>query len=217
MTYDVKSARKDLYQPKQEPSLIEVDTARFLMIEGTGNPNQEEGEYALAVETLYAFSYTIKMNKTALANLPGYVDYVVAPLEGLWWFDDSRLASDVAAHKDAFRWIMMIRQPDFIGSKEFETAQAAVMKKKPHLKASQVRFQAYTEGKAVQAMHVGPYDEEPKTLSSMRRYLDEIGEREALGSLSPEGILRTHHEIYLSDPRKTEPEKRKTVLRHPLS
>jgi hypothetical protein len=217
MAYDVKMARKDLYQPRQEPSLIDVKTAWLLMIEGKGNPNEEQGEYALAVETLYALSYAIKMNKTALANLPGYVDYVVAPLEGLWWFDDPNLAFDVAVHKDAFRWIMMIRQPDFIGPKEFETARAAVMKKKPHLKASQVRFQAYTEGKAVQAMHVGPYDDEPKTLSSMRRYLDEIGEREALGSLSPEGILRTHHEIYLSDPRKTAPEKRKTVLRHPLS
>lgn len=217
MAYDLKQAFKELYQPGQAPSLIDVPTARFLMIEGQGNPNEATGEYALAVETLYALSYAIKMNKTALTNIPGYVDYVVAPLEGLWWFDDSRLAFNVAAHKDLFRWIMMIRQPDFLGTTEFETTKAAITKKKPHLLIGRVRFQAYTEGKSVQAMHLGPYDTEPATLSVMRRFLETRGEKEALGELSPEGILRTHHEIYLSDPRKTPPEKRKTVLRHPLS
>lgn len=217
MPYDVKLALKDLYQPKTTPSLVVVPTARFLMIEGKGNPNDEAGEYALAVETLYAFSYAIKMNKADLANIQGYVDYVVSPLEGLWWFDDSHLAFDVSAHKEQFRWIMMIRQPDFIGIREFETAKTAVKKKKPHLPADSVRFQWYTEGKSVQAMHLGPYDEESNTLFAMRRFLEEAGEQEALGTKSPEGILRTHHEIYLSDPRKTPPEKMKTVLLHPLS
>lgn len=217
MPYDVKQALKDLYQPGTTPSLVAVPTARFLMIEGKGNPNEPAGEYAMAVETLYALSYAIKMNKTELANIKGYVDYVVSPLEGLWWFDDPNLAFDVSAHKDSFRWIMMIRQPEFIGVKEFESAIAAVKKKKKHLPVDSVRFQWYTEGKSVQAMHLGPYDEEPSTLSAMRRFLEGRGETEALGQLTPEGLLRTHHEIYLSDPRKTPPEKMKTVLRHPLS
>jgi hypothetical protein len=213
-TLDYKKKFKDLYMPKTEPSLITVPPIPFLMIDGKGNPNDNDGEYQHAVELLYAISYTIKMS-TKNGFLPaGYFAYVVPPLEGLWWLEDYSTLD--FTQKDLYFWTSMIRLPEFVTKEVFEWALSEVEKKKPQLDTTKVRYELLEEGLCVQVMHHGPYDEEPVTLDKIETFNKEQGLKNDIGTLLPDGRIRRHHEIYLSDPRKTKPESMRTILRHPV-
>lgn len=210
---DYKKSFKELYAPKDKPALIDVPEMSFIMVDGKGNPNQEGGEYQAAVELIYALSYTIKMSKMGDSKPKGYFEYVVPPLEGLWWLNDGK--KDFS-NKDKFCWTSMIRQPEFVNEEIFEWACSEVKKKKPHLDISKARFQKFTEGLCVQMMHIGSYDEEPKTIKEIEKYIESNNLKDVISSVRDDGTIRRHHEIYLSDPRKTASEKMKTILRHPV-
>ena len=207
---DYKKTYKELYQPKTEASLIEVPMMSYIMVEGQGDPNTASA-YKEAVELLYALSYAIKMGLKKQDKPIGYIDYVVFPLEGLWWFDEEVFDGRVKERKDDFNWIMMIRQPDFINEEIFKDACRSVTKKNPKLDINKAQFKRYEEGLCVQIMHIGAYDDEPATIAKLDDFVAKNGYRtEMLG-------LRQHHEIYLSDPRKVPAEKLKTVIRHPVT
>lgn len=201
---DYKKKFKDLYLPKTKPMKVEVPKIQFIMIDGKGNPNQEDSEYSKAVGILYALSYTIKMSSR---NINGYFDYVVPPLEGLWWMDD--IAGVDYSRKDEFCWTSMIRQPEFVTEDVFKWACEEVKKKKG-LDTSIARLETYDEGRCVQCMHIGEFDNEPETV---RKIDDFIKENDLQNDI---GAKKKHHEIYLSDPRKCNRAKMKTVLRIPV-
>lgn len=214
---DLKKKYPELYAPKTTPSIIDIPKMKFIMVDGKGNPNDSEGEYQMAVKLCYALCYKIKMGlKSAPATeVPvGYMDYTVPPLEGLWWFNDPE-DTDVT-NKDNYRWRSMIRQPDFITEEIFSNAREAVRKKNPDLAVDQARLESYTEGLCVQVMHHGPYAEEPATVQRMEDYRKAQGYLDDRGGLAPEGHIRTHHEIYLTQPNLTDPGKMRTILRHPI-
>lgn len=206
---DYKKEYKDLYQPKAKPSLIDVPEMIFIAVDGKGNPNTC-AEYKEAMEILYGLSFSIKMSKMNNTQPEGYFEYVVPPLEGLWCVDDAEFDGLNVTDKDKFRWISMIRQPEFVTVQVFETAKAALQKKKPHLDLTKARLMKMTEGLCVQIMHKGAYDDEPVSIEKIKEFAFENGYREDFS----EG--RFHHEIYLSDPRKCAPEKLRTVIRHPV-
>lgn len=214
---DYKIINKELYSPKSEPSIISVPTMNFIMVNGSGNPNEPEGEYKNAVELLYALSYTIKMGcKLGSIELKSeeFTDYVVPPLEGLWWLNE--MNDYDFTKKDKFCWTSMIRQPDFITQDIFLQAQCEVSKKKPELDVSKARFEIFEEGLCVQCMHIGPYDNEPATIEKIDRFISNNELAYDIGNNLPDGNIRRHHEIYLSDPRKANPITMKTILRHPV-
>lgn len=206
---DYKKAYKELYQPKTKPSIIEVPEMIFIAIDGEGNPNTCP-EYKAAIEVLYGLSYAIKMSKMNGTQPAGYFEYVVPPLEGLWQVDGVDFDGMNVTDKDKFKWISMIRQPEFVTEEVFEQAKLVLKKKKPALDLSKARLMKMTEGLCVQIMHKGSYDDEPASIEQMKRFLDENGYIEDFS----EG--RFHHEIYLSDPRKCSTDKLKTVIRHPI-
>lgn len=209
-TFDFKKAYKELYLPNTKPSIVDVPEIRFIMVDGRGDPNTS-ASYQEAVELLYGLSYAIKMSKKSGAQPPGYFDYVVPPLEGLWWFEEDYFDSNVIGRKDEFNWVMMIRQPEFVTAGVFEAAKAILSKKKPELDLSRARLEDFTEGLCAQVMHIGSYDDEAATVAVLEEFIASQGYRTEMSG------LRQHHEIYLSDPRKTEPEKLKTVIRHPIA
>jgi hypothetical protein len=211
---DYKKEYKDLYMPKAKPSIVEVPPIRFIMVDGKGNPNDEGGEYQQAVELLYALTYTIKMSKMGANKPDGYFEYVVSPLERLWWLNDNSHFDFTI--KEKFCWTSMIRQPEFVTQGVFDWACKEVAKKKPLLDTSKARLQIYHEGLCVQMMHIGPYDNEPETTAQMDAFMKENNLQNAIDEVQPDGTIKKHHEIYLGDPRKIEPSKRKTVLRHPV-
>lgn len=207
--FDFKKANKDLYLPKDTPSIIDVPTMHFIMVNGKGDPNTSEF-YKEAVEVLYGISYAIKMSKKGGAQPVGYFDFVVPPLEGLWWFEDNFFDGTVIGRKDEFNWVMMIRQPEFVTPEVFETAKASLSRKKPGIDTSIARLEDFTEGLCAQIMHIGSYDDEPPTVAALEEFIEAQGYKTEMSG------MRQHHEIYLSDPRKTAPEKLKTVIRHPI-
>ncbi len=208
---DYKKTERALYLPPESPVEITVPPMRFIMVDGSGNPNDPEGEYQKALELLYALTYTIKMGK----DKPfGYVDYTVPPLEGLWWLNDGT-DIDFSA-KERYCWTSMIRQPEFVTDEVFAAACAQVAVKKPHLDCAKARLAEFSEGLCVQMLHIGTYEDEPASLAVMERYLCERGLASDVGGTLPDGSKRRHHEIYLGDPRKVAPERRKTVLRLPV-
>jgi hypothetical protein len=202
---DYKKVFKQLYNPAENPAIITVPNMRFIMVDGNGDPNDEGGAYQKVVELLFGLSYTIKMGKN---RPPDYFEYVVPPLEGLWWYSDGAYY-DVSKKAD-FCWTMMIRQPEFVTTELFESAKLAMKKKKPELNVEIARLNDFEEGLCVQSMHIGPYDDEPKTVEKMDAFARENG------LIIDFSDTRRHHEIYLSDPRKVEPSMIKTVLRHPF-
>ncbi|MEX1307649.1 MAG: GyrI-like domain-containing protein [Eubacteriales bacterium] len=206
-TFDFKKAQKDLYAPKTLPSVVDVPNMRFIMVDGKGNPNTSKA-YASAIEILYGLSYGIRMNKPEA----GYFAYVVPPLEGLWRLEDGGefKGNGAIEDKDQFVWTAMIRQPDFVTDEVFEKAKQTLAKKKPYLDLSLARLEDFTEGLCVQVMHIGPYDDEPATIANMEDYTKQAGYVNDIHG------ARRHHEIYLSDPRKSAPEKMKTIIRHPI-
>lgn len=209
---DYKKTQRDLYQPKTTPSMVDVPEMLFLMIDGKGDPNTS-AEYADAIAILYGLAYAIKMSKMGGNQPSGYFEYVVPPLEGLWSLDDGGLFKGAGAaipDKNKLIWTAMIRQPEFVTPEVLVAAKEALAKKKPQLDASLVRLERFTEGLCAQAMHIGPYDDEPATIVMLSQFIAENGYIEDISA------SRRHHEIYLSDPRRTVPEKLKTVIRHPI-
>lgn len=207
--FDFKKAYKDLYLPKGKPAIIEVPEMRFMMVDGQGDPNTST-LYQQAVEVLYGLSYAIKMSKMGSVQPVGYFDYVVPPLEGLWWFENNFFEGSVIGRKNEFSWVMMIRQPEFVTPDVLETAKASLSKKKPGIDVSIARLEDLTEGLCAQVMHIGAYDEEGPTVAALEEFIEAQGYRTEMTG------LRQHHEIYLGDPRKSAPEKLKTVIRHPI-
>lgn len=214
MALDYKKEYKDLYIPKFEPSLVNIPAMGFIMVDGMGNPNIEGGEYQQSIELLYGLCYTIKMSKMSGKQPEGYFDYVVPPLEGLWWLNDDSYYD--LSRKDDLCWISMIRQPEFVSQEVFDWACAETAKKKPHLNLSKARLKIYHEGLCVQMMHLGPFDEEPETVARINEFIKVNGYQNAISDTLPDGMIKRHHEIYISDFRKTEPHKLRTVIRHPV-
>jgi hypothetical protein len=196
---EYKKAYKDLYLPKQKPVIVRVPKIHFFMIEGSGDPNGEV--FAQATAALYSLSYAVKMSYKSKMVPEGYYDYVVFPLEGVWDLVDKTLPPTV---KSNFKYTLMIRQPDFLTDELFERFLSETKKKKPNLFLDQVMFAALEEGLCCQMLHKGSYDDEPESFERMAEFCSEQSYRR---------ISKTHREIYLSDPRRTEPEKLKTVLR----
>ncbi len=212
---DYKLSQKELYQPSREPGLIDVPKMLFLKVDGQGDPNLEGGEYQKAVEILYALTFTIKMSSKGSKVLPGYFEYAVPPLEGLWWLADDK-DMDFFSNKERYRWTSLIRQPEFVTDDVLDWAKDEVRRKKPGVQIEKASLVTFSEGLCVQAMHIGPYDKEPETLARMETYMLENGLEYDIGAMLDNGMLKRHHEIYLGDPRKSKPENRKTVLRHPV-
>lgn len=207
--FDYKKEYKDLYQPKTKPSIIEIPEMTFIAIDGKGDPNTSD-EYKEALEILYGLSFTIKMSKMSGTQPEGYFEYVVPPLEGLWYVDDAKFDGTNITDKSRFCWISMIRQPEFVTEKVFENARNALAKKKREIDLSKARLIKMTEGLCVQIMHKGAYDSEPESITKMREFAEKSGYIEDISD------TRFHHEIYLSDPRRCAPENLKTVIRHPI-
>lgn len=207
MTFDYKKEYKEFYLPPKTPGIADIPEMNFVAVRGKGNPNDPNGEYKKAISLLYGISFTIKMSYKGSHRIEGYFPYVVPPLEGLWWQDG--ITGIDYSHKENFRWISMIRLPEFVTKEEFNWAVWEAEEKK-QTDFSPAEFFTYHEGLCVQCMHVGSYDEEPATLRKMEDFLSECGYQPDFSG------ERLHHEIYLSDPRRTTPEKLKTVIRHPI-
>lgn len=207
MTFDFKKEYKEFYKPKNKPEIITVSRANYIAVRGMGDPNEEGGAYQQAISVLYAVAYTLKMSYRMDYQIEGFYEYVVPPLEGFWWQDN--VDGINYSNKTGFRWISVIRLPDFITKKDFDWAvETAAQKKK--VNCSCAEFMSIDEGLCVQIMHHGPFDNEPATIAEMDDYLKENGYENDFS----EG--RLHHEIYLSDARKVAPEKWRTVIRHPI-
>lgn len=206
MTFDFKKECKEFYLPKAKPGIITIPPLNYLAVRGHGNPNIEDSEYKQSIALLYAIAFTIKMSKLSEHKIDGYFDYVVPPLEGFWWQKGSDSLD--YSRKDDMEFISAIRLPDFVTKTEFDWAITEATRKK-HQDFSKVEFLTYDEGICVQCMHLGSYDDEPTTIQLMHDFIDNNYD---LDIENP----RYHHEIYLSDPRRTKPEKLKTVIRHPI-
>ena len=207
MAFDFKKEYKEFYMPKNKPAIVNVPRANYLAVRGEGDPNAEDGAYKQAVGLLYAVAYTLKMSYMTDYRIEGFFEYVVPPLEGFWWQDGAEGFN--YANKATFHWISVIRLPDFVTEKDLAWAKETASKKKK-LDCSPVELLTIEEGLCVQIMHLGAYDDEPASIAAMDSFALENG---YVSDLSGE---RLHHEIYLSDPRKSAPEKWKTVIRHPI-
>ena len=207
MAFDFKKEYKEFYMPKNKPEIVTVPKANYIAVRGEGNPNEEDGAYKNAIGVLYAVAYTLKMSYKTDYKIEGFFEYVVPPLEGFWWQDG--VDGIDYGNKDTFKWISVIRLPDFITKKDFDWAVETATKKKK-LDCSIAEFMTIDEGLCVQIMHNGSYDDEPASVVLMDEYLEDNGYENDIND------KRLHHEIYLSDPRKTAPEKFKTVIRHPI-
>ena len=207
MAFDFKKEYRAFYLPKNKPELVTVPAANYIAVRGAGDPNEPDGAYQKAIAVLYAVAYTLKMSYKTDYRIRGFYEYVVPPLEG-FWEQEGRDGVDYS-DKAAFRWISVIRLPDFVTEADLRWA-AETAERKKKLDCSAAEFLTVDEGLCVQIMHNGPFDDEPATVALMDRFLAERGYENDLGP------GRLHHEIYLSDARKVPPEKWKTVIRHPI-
>ena len=239
MAFDYKKEYKEFYLPPKKPGIIDVPEMNYVAVRGRGNPNEPEGEYQAAMGILYGIAFTIKMSERAGHAIEGYFSYVVPPLEGLWRqrkeTGEIREAGTFDyGKKDELEWISMIRLPEFVTREVFDLAVREAEEKKQK-DFSKAEFFTYCEGLCVQCMHVGAYDDEPDTIRRMRKYAEELGyavddrgaengqeKRQEQGSeweksgKNGASFQRCHHEIYLSDPRRTAPERLRTVIRQPI-
>lgn len=206
MPFDFKKEYKEFYMPGRKPSIVDVTKANYIAVSGKGDPNEEDGDYQKAIEVLYAVAYTLKMSYKTDHKIDGFYEYVVPPLEGFWKQGDNSEMD--YADKCSLEWISVIRLPDFITEEDFRWAVETAEKKKK-LDCAKAEFLTLEEGLCVQIMHIGPYDDEPESVLQMENFAEEQGYVIDMGQ-------RLHHEIYLSDPRKSPPEKWKTVIRHPI-
>ncbi|HIN61865.1 MAG TPA: hypothetical protein EYN31_04165 [Candidatus Marinimicrobia bacterium] len=197
---DYKKELKHLYgSSSKKVVIVEVPSMNYFMVDGEGGPAAES--YQQAIEALYGLSFTVKLDvKKGVGP-----DYTVMPLEGLWWAKDITAFS--ADRKDEWQWKMMIMQPDHVTAKHVNAATKQLREKKNPLALDKIRFESYHEGPSVQILHIGPYDDEGPTIAQMHKFIDENGYQ----------LHMKHHEIYLSDPRRSKPEKLKTVLRQPIT
>lgn len=205
---DYKKTEKELYLPKK-PAIVDVPEMVFFAVDGRGDPNTSP-DYQEALELLYGLSFTVKMSKMSGEEPEGYFAYVVPPLEGLWWTGEPGFNGQTVGNKENFQWTSLIRQPEFVTEEVFAWASQALAKKKPELNVSKARYLRWKEGLCAHILHVGPYDAEPATIDKLDAFTEEQG---YTVDFSGE---RRHHEIYLSDPRRTAPEKLRTVIRHPV-
>ncbi len=198
---DFKKELKHLYNASaKEAVIVDVPKMNFLMVDGQGDPNTAK-EFQEAAEVLYSVSYTLKFTIKKQQE----IDYGVLALEGLWWADD---VSDFAAgNLDKWKWTLMIMQPEYVTAELVKEAIEQVKKKKDLPALPKLRFESFEEGKAAQIMHLGPYSEEGPTIQKLHDFVKEQGLQ----------LHDKHHEIYLSDPRRSAPEKVKTILRHPVN
>ncbi|MEM2955525.1 MAG: GyrI-like domain-containing protein [Nitrososphaerales archaeon] len=198
---DLKKELKHLYNPSaKEVVIVDVPRMNFLMIDGVGDPNKAQ-EFKDAVEALYSVSYALKF---MIKKEKKAIDYSVMPLEGLWWVDDMSKFS--IEDKDAWKWTVMIMQPEFVTKDLFKKALEQVGKKKNLLALSKMRFEDFHEGLSAQIMHIGPYSAEGPTIKKLHNFIKEKGYE----------LRGRHHEIYLGDPRKSAPERMKTIIRQPI-
>jgi hypothetical protein len=204
ITIDLRKQFKHLYQPSAKKfSIVDVPAMQFLLIDGSGNPNTSQ-DYRDALEALYGLSYTLKFGVKLGKYGKKKYDYPVMALEGLWWMDDMREFSP--ERKDEWKWTAMIMQPDIITPDWVELARADLIKKKNPAAASKIRFEAYHEGLSAQIMYFGPYADEGPTIQRLHDFIVESGHQ----------LRGKHHEIYLGNPRRTAPEKLRTVIRQPM-
>lgn len=202
MKFEWKKQEKSLYIPKGKPDLITVPQQKFFIISGKGNPNDEE--FSEKIGILYSLAYAVRMMPKQGYTPDGYFEYTVYPLEGIWDLTENGKQSNTL-NKDDLLYTIMIRQPDFVTQKVVNKAFENVRKKKPHLLLDDVTFETMEDGLSVQIMHIGSYDDEPQSFEQMKKFIKENNfERTTL----------KHREIYLSDARKTEKSKLKTVLRY---
>ena len=207
MAFDFKKEYREFYKPKNKPEIVQIPKANYIAVRGEGDPNEEGGAYKQAVGILYAVAYTLKMSHKSDHKIEGFFEYVVPPLEGFWWQENSDGID--YRNKETFHWISVIRLPDFITKEDFDWAVETATKKKK-MDCSKAEFYTVEEGLCVQIMHIGPFDDEPATIAIMDQYLADNGFENDMTA------TRLHHEIYLSDARKVVPEKWKTVIRHPI-
>ena len=192
MAFDYKKEYREFYLPPRKPQLVEVPEMHFVAVRGSGNPNEEGGEYKTAMQLLYGLAFTIKMSKMGDHRIEGYFDYVVPPLEGLWW-QDGESALDLSL-KENFQWISMIRLPEFVTKQELDWAVSEATRKKG-LDFSRAEYFRYAEGATIAAM---------EAFAAGNGFVTDCGD------------VRRHHEIYLSDARKVAPEQWRTIIRHPI-
>jgi len=207
MPFDYKKEYKEFYMPKNKPSIVEVPPMNYIAVRGKGNPNAEDSEYKQSIGLLYGIAFTIKMSKKGNHQIDGYFDYVVPPLEGFWW--QNNVGGIDYSRKEDFKFISIIRLPDFVTKEDFDWAKEEAAKKKKE-DFSKVEFLTYDEGLCVQCMHIGSYDDEPATIEMMHDFMTAEGYELDITD------KRFHHEIYLSDARRVAPERLKTVIRHPV-
>lgn len=207
MPFDFKKEYKEFYMPPKKPSAVLLPKMNYIAVRGKGDPNDENGDYKKTMPLLYGIAFTIKMSYKGSRKIDGFFEYVVPPLEGLWYQDGSD-GMDYSRKQD-LHFISMIRLPDFVTEEDFRWAVSEAEKKKKQ-DFSPVEFFTYDEGLCVQCMHIGSYDSEPETVAKMSEYMTENGYAADFSE------TRLHHEIYLSDPRKCDVSKLKTVIRHPV-
>lgn len=205
MAFDYKKAYREFYLPKDRPALVTIPAMQYMAVRGQGDPNLPEGEYQRALQMLYATAYTLKMSGRAGRRIDGFFEYLVPPLEGFW----QQARGGDTADKAAFRWISVIRLPEFVTEETLRWAKQTAAEKKK-IDCAAVELLTVSEGLCVQCLHIGPFDRETETVAEMDRFLTENG------YVNDMSETRLHHEIYLSDVRKTPPEKWKTVIRHPI-
>lgn len=202
MKFEWRKHEKELYLPKQKPELITIPEQKFLMIQGQGNPNHED--FAERVGVLYSLAYAIRMMPKNGYTPEGYFEYTVYPLEGIWDLTEKGRQFE-KLDKDELLYTIMIRQPEFVTNEIVERAFQRARDKKPHPLLDEVTFGTVEDGMSLQMLHVGPFDDEPETFKKMDEYLE---------SEQLERVTLTHREIYLSDVRRVDPTKLKTVLRY---
>jgi hypothetical protein len=198
---DLKRELSRLYRPGRDAALVEVPQLSFLMIDGHGDPNVST-EYREAIETLYAVSYTLKFT---IKRAPGGIDYAVMPLESLWWAQD--MSDFINGHKSDWLWTAMILQPDEVSDSMMGDAVEAARQKRPLPAADGIRLEHFAEGLSAQLMHIGPYADEGPSIERLHAFI-------AAEGCAPAG---KHHEIYLGDPRRSAPEKLRTIIRQPVA
>ena len=207
MAFDFKKEYKEFYLPKERPEIVTVPRTNYAAVRGQGDPNAPDGAYQQAIAVLYAVAYTIKMSKKGDHRIDGYYDFVVPPLEGFWWQEG--VDGVDYGNKAGFQWYAVIRLPDFVTGADFAWAVAEAGRKK-RLDCSGAEFLTVDEGLCVQILHVGPFDDEPRSVALMDEHIRQQGYENDFSA------TRLHHEIYLSDARKAAPEKWRTVIRHPI-
>ncbi len=199
---DLKKQFPMLYNPSRDPHIIEIPDMWFFMVDGTGYPG-DNPLYQEAMQLLYGVSYTLKMS----VMKPAGNDYVVLPIEGLWWADDMNVfTEEFIERKDEWKWTSMIRIPDFVTKEQIEHALILFEEKKNPGNFHKIRYELYREGTVVQVLHLGPFSEEGPIIANMHQFALDSGYV----------LHNKHHEIYLSDPRRTKPEKLRTIIRQPI-